>query len=117
MYGANVLFLALLQGVYRVTMDTDIKDIEDAIVVYISERHKMKFIHASHDLYVCDVNNQKCPKLENGFSFLSTVAHNKGMYPGRGIRKADQVIAYNRRINNVASDKFERILKDNLALN
>ena len=95
-------------------MDTDV---EDAIFVHISERHKMKFIRVAHDLYACDVSEFRFSKLDDAFSFLNTVSENKGMYSNRDVRKADEAIVLNRRINHVASEKFERILKDNLILN
>ena len=111
---ANVLSLALVSDEYRVTMDTEV---EDAIFVHISERHRMKFIRVAHDLYACDVSELTYSKLENAFSFLNTVSDNKRMYSIRDVRKADEAIALNRRINHAASEKFERILKDNLILN
>jgi len=57
---ANVLSLALITDVYRVTMDTEV---EDAIFVHISAKHKMTFIRVDHDLYACDVSDLRYSKL------------------------------------------------------
>ena len=111
---ANILSLALVSELFRVTLDTEI---ENAFTVHISEAHVMKFVCILPGLYVFDATSVDLSKLRSAFSFLNTVASNKGSYNKRDLRKADAAVTLNRRTNHVAEDKFVRIVKDNWVRN
>ncbi|CAJ1936101.1 unnamed protein product [Cylindrotheca closterium] len=95
---ANILSLALVTEHYRVTMDSDI---DNALLVHVSAGYIMRFV-------CIDMS-----KLKKAFCFVNTVAMNKRLFKQRDIRKADEAITLNRRINHVAKDKFARIVKNN----
>ena len=111
---ANILSLALVSDQYRVTLDTVV---ENAFSVHISAEHVMKFIRVLPGLYLFDASNVDLSKLRNAFSFLNTVSTNKSLFRNRDVRKANDAITLNRRINHVAKDKFVRIVRDNWVRN
>ena len=107
---ANILSLALVTEEYRVTMDSDV---EDALIVHLSQQHRIKFKKDPRGLYYLDTTKLDLSKLTRAFNFLSTVKENKKMYGIRDIRKADEANALNRKVNHQAKDKYLRIIKDN----
>ena len=50
---ANILSLALVSDMYRVTMDTDV---ENCLVVHVSDSFQMRFHRNEDDLYVFDAS-------------------------------------------------------------
>ena len=110
----NVLSLARLAQKCRVVMDTSN---DNAFYVYLSPSHFIKFECMDSGLYVYDASQTDLPKLRQAFHFLNTVVDNKALYRQRDIRKADDALILNRRLNHIAKDKFQRILRDNWILN
>ena len=76
----------------------------------------MKFTHVLPGLYFFNASNVDLSKLSNAFSFLKTVSTNKNMYRKGDMRKANDAIVLNHRINHVAKDKFICIVRDNWVL-
>jgi len=111
---ANILSLALITNDFRVTMDSWV---ENALIVHISEGHVLKFNRVSERLYALDASNISVSRLNNAFSFLSTVDSNKGMFKARDVRKADESMVLHRRTNHMAKDKFLRVVKNDLIRN
>ena len=107
---ANILSMALVSEMFRITLDSEI---ENALVIHITETYKIKFIRVDCDLYAYDATNDDIEALHRGFLFLQTVEGNKAMYQKRDVRKADQAVSIGRMINHPAKDKFARIIKDN----
>ena len=96
------------------TLDTDN---ENAFTVHISEKHRMKFFCVSPGLYMFDATHLDMSKLRNAFCFLNTVDDNKSLFKQRDIRKADEAVVLNRRINHKAKEDFVRVVSSNLITN
>ena len=69
---ANILSMPLVSDQYRVTLDSEI---ENMLIVHISEQHKMKFHRVVQDLYLFDASNVDLSKLRNAFSFNTIQTH------------------------------------------
>ena len=106
---ANILSLALVTEEYRVTLDTGV---DNSFIMHITEYHKLRFRRHSSGLYYFDVTTVDVSKLKAAFNFLNTVSTNKSNFGKREIRKADEARSLNRKVNHIAKDKFERIIKD-----
>eukprot|EP00557_Chaetoceros_sp_GSL56_P002970 CAMPEP_0176488714 /NCGR_PEP_ID=MMETSP0200_2-20121128/6868_1 /TAXON_ID=947934 /ORGANISM="Chaetoceros sp., Strain GSL56" /LENGTH=957 /DNA_ID=CAMNT_0017885739 /DNA_START=340 /DNA_END=3216 /DNA_ORIENTATION=- len=89
---ANILSLSQVVEKYRVTLDTLV---ENAFHVHISEGHILKF-HCGPSGFVSD---------------------NMRLFKKREVKKAQDVMEFNRKINNQSSTKLTRIVKDNLVRN
>ena len=107
---ANILSLALVTEEYRVTLDTAV---DNSFIMHVTEHHKIKFRRHRSGLYYFDASKVNVSKLKAAFNFLNTVSSNKSMYGKRDIKKANDVRKLNWKINHVAKDKFERIIKNN----
>jgi len=107
----NVLSLARLEQKCRVVMDTSQYD--NAFYVYLSPTHFIKFECVDPGLYAYDASRVDLPKLRQAFHFLNTIVDNKSLYRNRDLRKADDALVLNRKLNNVAKDKLQRIIRDN----
>ena len=106
---ANILSLALVTDMFRVTMDSEE---ENALVIHISDNINMKFTRNEDDLYVCDASKADMPALKRTLCFLTTVDQNKAFFKAREVCKADQAVELNRKLNHMAKDTFIRIIKD-----
>ena len=107
---ANVLSLALVTEQFCVTMDTYVVN---GFNIHISDSHIIQFIKVIPGLYLYDASNVDLTKLRCAFSFLNTVASNKSFLKKHDIRRADDALLLNRRLNHITKDKFIRIVKDN----
>ena len=110
----NVLSLARLEQKCRVVMDTSQYD--NAFYVYLSPTHFIKFECVDPGLYVYDATRVDLPKLRQAFNFLNTV-ENKSLYRTPDLRKADDALMLHRKLNHMAKDKFQRIIRDNWICN
>ena len=111
---ANILSLGLVTDDYRVTMDSDV---DNALILHLSDQHWIRFERVDEGLYVFDATDVDVSKLRSAFSFLSTVEANKGMFQAREVRKADEALQLNRRTNHMAAEKFQRVIQNGLIRN
>jgi hypothetical protein len=107
---ANILSLSQVAERYRVTLDTLV---ENAFHVHISEGHTLKFHCGPTGLYYLDTSKLSLSKLKQAFSFFNTVADNMKLFKKREVKKAQEVISFNRRINNQSITKLTNIVKNN----
>jgi hypothetical protein len=111
---ANILSLSQVAEKFRVTLDTLV---ENAFHVHISEGHTLKFQCGPTGLYYMDTSKLNISKLKKAFSFFNTVAENMKLYKKREIKKAQDVIDFNRKINNQCTSKLTKIIQDNKVMN
>ena len=79
---ANLLSMGYVTDHYRVTMDSAM----DGAIVIHTEKSRLKFVKCGHGLYYHDTNYNHN---DTGYSFLSSVAHNKLYYTRREVQSAD----------------------------
>jgi Reverse transcriptase (RNA-dependent DNA polymerase)/Zinc knuckle len=101
---ANILSLAEVRKVCRVTMDTDD---EPAMFVHRNNGMVMKFVEYKSGLYYHDTSQQ-----EHNFTFVSTVTDNKRRFTDREIADADAAIALHRKLGRPSQKQFELMLKE-----
>jgi hypothetical protein len=111
---ANILSLSQVAERYRVTLDTLV---ENAFNVHISEGHTLKFHCGPTGLYYLDTSKLNLSKLKQAFSFFNTVADNMKLYKKREVKKAQEVVNFNRKINNQSHTKLTNIVKNNWVRN
>jgi Zinc knuckle len=83
---ANILSLAEVRKICRVTMDTS-KAAE--IVVYKHNGEKIKFVESGNGLYYYDTDMPKARNTSSEYSFVSSVVENKTKYTNRQVTDAD----------------------------
>ena len=88
----NILSLSLVTKQYYITIDSSI---ENALLVYISSEHAIKFFCYSPGLYYFDTSSINIPKLRHAFNFLNTAHNNKRYFGKRELRKADIAVLLN----------------------
>ena len=111
---ANILSLSLVTEKYCVTLDNET---ENATILHISSQHKIKSICGENGLYYFDTSNVDLSKLKHAFIFLTTVEANKALFSRRDVRKAEDALSLNRKINHPAEDKFERVVVNKIRNN
>jgi hypothetical protein len=112
---ANILSLAHVRKVCRVTMDTAE---ETALFVHQLDGSIMKFVEHDSGLYIFDPNddNESSTNVST-YTMLSTVAKQKSMFSRREIEAADRARALYRMIGRPAEAEFQSILTRNLIRN
>jgi hypothetical protein len=105
---ANILSLADVRKVCRVTMDTAA---ELALIVHRSDGTTMKFKEHSSGLYVYMPNDTN--HHVTGYTLVSTVAEQKRMFSRREIKSADAARDLYRKIGRPDEAEFSDILKRN----
>ncbi|KAI2510045.1 Reverse transcriptase (RNA-dependent DNA polymerase) [Fragilaria crotonensis] len=112
---ANILSLAEVRKVCRVTMDTFD---EPALIVHRIDGSTMKFVEHPSGLYIYKRNSTNVPVTGySSYTMVSTVAAQKRMFSRREIRAADVARELYRKIGRPAEAEFQRILKQNLIMN
>jgi len=109
---ANILSLADVRKVCRVTMDTSS---EPAMLVHRLDGSVMRFEEHPSGLYVFKSNTTKDSVV--GYSMLSTVAQQKKMFSRREIAAADIARALYRKLGRPSESEFQSILRQNLVRN
>jgi hypothetical protein len=109
---ANILSLADVRKVCRVTMDSDD---EPALLVHRLDGSVMKFKEHESGLYVYNPNVTN--KIVTGYSILSTVAEQKKLFSRREIKAADAARELYRKIGRPDETEFDSILRRNLIRN
>ena len=109
---ANILSLAEVRKVCRVTMDTAV---EPAICVHRANGKIMKFIEFSSGLYFHDPKAATVPK--TNYTFVATVAENKKLFTTREVADADEALALHRKLGRPSQQHFEMMLRDGLIRN
>jgi hypothetical protein len=102
---ANILSLADVRKVCRVTMDTAV---EPTIHVHRKDGSIMKFHEHSTGLYVFDsASSSNCTSESvSAYTFVSTVAENKRLFTRREIDDADAARALYRKIGRPSESEF-----------
>ena len=112
---ANILSLAEVRKVCRVTMDTSD---EPALVVHRVDGTTMKFAEHPSGLYIYQRNPTNVPVTGySSYTMVSTVAEQKRLFSRREIKSADVARALYRKIGRPSEADFQRILKNNLIMN
>jgi hypothetical protein len=110
---ANILSLAEVRKVCRVTMDSSN---EPSINVHRFDGSIMKFVEHESGLYVYNCKNTTNTTVSN-YTMVSTVATQKKMFTPREIASADEARALYRKIGRPSEPEFEMILRSNLIRN
>ena len=118
---ANILSLAAVRRVRRVTMDTDI---EPAILVHRPDGTVLRFVEFQSGLYFYDTAcppPSEPPKLTSGslsgYSFLETVDNRKVQFTPREVRGADDAGRLYRKLGRPSQKTFEHALANHLVVN
>jgi hypothetical protein len=114
---ANILSLAAVRKVCRVTMDMAI---EPALHVHHKDGTVMKFIEQAGGLYVFDsasANAGNYSESISAYSFLSAIADNKKLFTKREVDAADTARALYQKIGRPSEAEFLNILSKNHILN
>jgi hypothetical protein len=109
---ANILSLAEVRKVCRVTMDSSR---EPALHVHRLDGTVMKFIEHASGLYV--YAPPVSPSRTTAYTMLSTVAEQKKFFSRRKVQAADDAKTLYRKIGRPDEAKFQSILSQNLIRN
>jgi hypothetical protein len=110
---ANILSMAAVRKVCRITMDTFI---EAAMHVHRKDGTVMTFKEYKSGLYYYNAY-PKQSNTTNAYLFLNTVACNKGNYTRREIEGANKARALYKKIGRPSKKEFNDILQNNLIQN
>jgi hypothetical protein len=112
---ANILSLADVRKVCRVTMDTAA---EPSMVVHRLDGTPMKFTEHVCGLYVYVPNDPNVTSnVVDAYSLVSTVAHQKAFFTRRDVARADDARQLYRMIGRPSEAVFQNILKRGLIRN
>ena len=113
---ANILSLAEVRRVCRVTMDTEI---EPALIVHRKDGSLMRFTEHSTGLYAFDSASPSNHDSEpvSAYALVSTVAENKKLFTRREIDAADAARDLYRKIGRPSESDFLDILSRNMIRN
>jgi hypothetical protein len=115
---ANILSMAEVHKVCRITMDTSV---EPAMSVPRRDGSIMKFNKYKSGLYYFDTAAPKTPNSTtfdvNTYLFLNTVEQNKQAYTQREIEGADRARELYKKIGRPSKKEFTDILQNNLIQN
>ena len=111
---ANILSLADVRKVCRVTLDTDL---EPTMCVHRKDGSIMRFREHSTGLYVFDSADNHTNEPVSAYTLVSTVANNKKMFTRREIEAADAARDLYRKIGRPSESDFLHILSTNLIRN
>jgi hypothetical protein len=116
---ANILSMAAVRKVCRITMDTSV---EAAMIVHRKDGSIMKFKEYKSGLYYYDAGKHKAAtsntsNTNEDYIFLITVAGSKESFTRREIEAADKARALYRKIGPPSEQDFNQILDDNLIRN
>jgi hypothetical protein len=115
---ANILSMAKVRKVCRITMDTSVKP---AMSVHRRGGSIMKFNEYKSGLYYFDTAAPKTPNSTsldvNDYLFLNTVEQNKQAYTRREIEGADRARVLYKKIRRPSEKEFTDMLQNNLIRN
>ena len=110
---ANILSLAEVRKVCRVTMDTSE---EPALLVHRIDGSVMKFDEHPSGLYIYKCNSTN-DRVTGYYTMVSTVAVQKAMFSRREIKAADAARELYRKVGRPSEAEFQSILKNNFIIN
>jgi hypothetical protein len=111
---ANILSIADVRKVCRVTMDTSH---EPALLVHGIDGSVMKFVEHPSGLYIYKCTPTKKHVTGYSYNMVSTVAKQKTMFSRREIQSADIAQELYRKIGRPSEADFQSILKKHLIMN
>ena len=111
---ANILSLAEVRKVCRVTMDSLM---EPAIHVHRLDGTVMKFVEHGSGLYVYQTNAHSSAQQFTNYTMVSTVADQKKFFSRRQIQSADLARDLYRKLGRPSDAEFLSILRSNLIRN
>ncbi|KAI2508903.1 Reverse transcriptase (RNA-dependent DNA polymerase) [Fragilaria crotonensis] len=109
---ANILSLAEVRKVCRVTMDTAS---EPALHVHRLDGSVMKFVEHPSGLYVYKSNDTS--DRVTGYTMVNTVAKQRKLFSRREVKAADEACELYRKIGRPAETEFVELLKSNAIRN
>jgi hypothetical protein len=111
---ANILSLAAVRKVCRVTMDSAG---EPTINVHRLDGTIMQFVEHESGLYIYSANNNNINNQVTGYTMISTVAEQKKLFSTREIQSADNARALYRKLGRPSEAEFQQILSGNFLQN
>jgi len=105
---ANILSLAAVRKICRVTMDTMT---EAAIIVHKHNGDKMKFTESANGLYYYDVKSSSTKS--SNYSFVNSVNENKSLYTRRQLKDADLAKRVYELVGRPAHATFIKMISEN----
>ena len=105
---ANILSLAAVRKICRVTMDTMT---EAAIIVHKHNGDKMKFTESANGLYYYDVKSSSTKS--SNYSFVNSVNENKSLYTRRQLKDADLAKRVYELVGRPAHATFTKMIREN----
>ena len=109
---ANILSLAQVQNMFRVTMDTAE---EPTMMVHLSDDLILKFTQCGSGLYYYDVKENSATV--NSYSFLSTVRSNKDYFNRKEIEGADKARLLQGNIGWPSTQDLKELIASNQIIN
>jgi hypothetical protein len=107
---ANILSLAEVRKICRVTMDTS----EAAeLVVYKHNGDKLRFIESGNGLYYYDTAQSKARNTSSDYSFVSSVVENKTKYTNRQVNDADLAKRVYALVGRPSHATFIKMIREN----
>jgi hypothetical protein len=107
---ANILSLAEVRKVCRVTMDT--REAAE-IIVYKHNGDKIRFIESGKGLYYFDTANSKVSTTSTDYSFINSVVENKAKYTTRQVNDADLAKRVYSLIGRPSHAAFVKMIREN----
>jgi acetolactate synthase regulatory subunit len=111
---ANILSLAAVRKVCRITMDTTE---EPALNVHRLDGTIMKFVEHESGLYIYSAKNNTINNHVSAYTLISTVKKQKAMFSPREVRDADHARALYCKLGRPSEEEFQHILSGNLLRN
>ena len=93
---ANILLLALVSKLYRVTMDSQVSH---AMHVHLHDDLVMTFFEIPNGLYYHNTKASQSDRNSyavNAYSFINNLADNKSNYTMRQVKEADMAVSFNK---------------------
>jgi hypothetical protein len=109
---ANILSLAEVRKICRVTMDTS-KAAE--MIVYKHNGTKLRFLESGKGLYYYDTEtNTKARNMSSDYSFVSSVVENKAKFTNRQVNDADLAKRVYAMVGRPSHATFLKMIRENM---
>ena len=104
---ANILSLALVKEMSRITYDSTRVAYATTYVVHKKDGNQHKFIQSTRGLYYCDVSDNS---KKNAFALVNNVANNEKNYSKKDVKKSYKARNFLQTIGNVINKKLLQIV-------
>ena len=97
---ANILSLALMKEMFRMTYDSAMGTGANTFVVHKKDGNQCKFIKSNQGLYYCDVSDNS---KKNYFALVKTIADNEKNHSKKDVKKTYNARNFQQTIGNVST--------------